>query len=69
MDVDEKAITGAIVAAVIVGVVILGRVAVARFSGRAISTGVATFVAVLVIAGLIGLAAGGVMLFDQIEWR
>jgi hypothetical protein len=67
---DERAITGAIIAAVFVGVVIIGRVAVARFSSRAISTRAATFIALLASAGLIGLAAGGALLFEQIvgQW-
>jgi hypothetical protein len=63
---DEKAITGAVVAAVFVGVIIIGRVAVARFSSRVIGTRAATFIAILVIAGLMGLAAGGALLFEEI---
>jgi hypothetical protein len=63
---DERAITGAVIAAVFVGVVIIGRVAVARFSSRFVSTRAATFIALLAIAGLIGLAAGGALLFEQI---
>ena len=59
---DERAITGAVIAAVFVGVAIIGRVAVARF----VSTRAATFIALLAIAGLIGLAAGGAPLFEQI---
>jgi hypothetical protein len=54
-----------VVAAVFVGVII-GRVVVARFSSRVISTRAATFIALLVIAGLMGLAAGGAQLFEQI---
>jgi hypothetical protein len=63
---DERAITGAVIAAVFVGVVIIGRVAVARFSSRSVSTRAATFIALLAIVGLIGLAAGGAPLFEQI---
>jgi hypothetical protein len=42
---DKRAITGAVLAAVFGGVVIIGRVAVAQFSSRAVSTRAATFIA------------------------
>jgi hypothetical protein len=63
---EERAITGAVIAAVVVGAVIIGRVALARFSSRAVSTKTATLIALVAVAGLVGLAAGGALLFEQI---
>jgi hypothetical protein len=63
---DERAIVGAVLTAVLLGAIIVGRVVLARSSSRAISARAATFIALLALAGLIGLAAGGALLFEQI---
>jgi hypothetical protein len=66
---EERAIVGAVLAAILASIVIVGRVALARFSSRAISAKAATFIALLAIAGLVGLAAGGALLFEQVAGR